>query len=639
MGDAKTRTKILALIAIIILASSLIMIGTAYNFLFRKGAIIIKVTDQNGKPLKDAVVQLSVIAPPDMPNSSIEVLREQTNKKGVVTLTYKGIFKEIVDRWHKDLEARSNKQEFPKAFKIAVLISVIYGSEKGLYLHDGSTVIFSPALIKSKQTYYKTITIDLNKEPIITKEEIETTINHYSNETKTKINVKIENIELKGLLPHVYWRKVEEKVYPSSGFDKIPIIWSDARNHPTIRGVLNLCFKSEHKVAFGVNLGFLYAKKLKQYGTSAGFTFKIGDFVLASEAKRFWGTVGINPGMFSYIYIMGQIAYEAWELYCYWFSLDEWKFRLFFKDMQVNNENEVVGKGVQSTTPPTLLAKLYEYEEKAGYHTEQYNNIYVGKGTPATNPENMYKIESWDIKEAWISITDVPVEVPVPIGTAFASLKAPYTPSSLPLTILAGIGCSLYIEADIDVTAWVQFDAASGDLIKCLVYVTDFQYEHGSYTYHLPAFGFKWIKPSRGGACPILYVFNGEEYVSEGLLDIHNPEGTDVIVNHTLIVPPAVVNGTYLLRLVEHEKHSYIDQVKLYVVLKNGSNIELPLIYANHSEYGNVLPQLLFSDDWRVDTLINNEKSQYIDLKFAAVLNVKVTKFVFVIEGYNPKIS
>ena len=110
-------------------------------------------------------------------------------------------------------------------------------------------------------------------------------------------------------------------------------------------------------------------------------------------------------------------------------------------------------------------------------------------------------------------------------------------------------------------------------------------------------------------------------------------------MNHTLIVPPAVVNGTYLLRLVEHEKHSYIDRVKLYVVLKNGSNVELPLIYANHSEYGNVLPQLLFSDDWRVDTLINNEKSQYIDLKFAAVLNVKVTEFVFVIEGYNPKIS
>jgi len=620
------------------------MFGAAYNILFRKGTIIIKVIDQNGKPLKDAVVQLSVIAPPDMPNSSVEVLKEQTNKKGIVTLTYKGIFKEIVDRWHQNLEARSKQPEFPKTFKIAVLISVIYSNEKGLYLHDGSTVIFSPTLIKSKQTYYKTITINLSKEPAITKEEIETAISQYSNKTKTKINIRIKSIELKGLLPHVYWRKVEEKIYPSSGFDKIPIIWSDARNHPTIRGSMDLCFESKYKVAFGVNLGLLYAKKLKQYGTSAGFTFKIGDFVLASEAKRFWGTVGINPGTFSYIYIMGQIAYEAWELYCYWFSLDKWKFRLFFKDMQVNDEDEVVGNGVQSTTPPKLLTKLYEYEDNAGYHTEQYNDIYTGKGTPTTNPENMYKIESWDIKEAWISITGVPVEVPVPIGTAFASLSAPYIPSSLPLTILSVIGCSLYIEADIDVKACVKFDAAVGDKIKCLVYVTDFQYEHGSYTYHLPVFGFKWVKPSSGsGGCPILYVFNGEEYVSEGLLNIHNSEGIDVVTNHTLTTLPAIVEGSYLLRLVEHEKtHSYIDQIKLYAVLKNGFIIELPLIYAQHSEHGNVLPQLLFSDDWRTDMFgayFNNGESQYIDLKFEVSPNLEVTELMFQIKGYNPLVK
>jgi len=44
--------------------------------------------------------------------------------------------------------------------------------------------------------------------------------------------------------------------------------------------------------------------------------------------------------------------------------------------------------------------------------------------------------------------------------------------------------------------------------------------------------------------------------------------------------------------------------------------VELPLIWAWHLEYGNVLPQLLFSDNWKTDTLEadwNNGTSQSIN--------------------------
>ena len=146
--------------------------------------------------------------------------------------------------------------------------------------------------------------------------------------------------------------------------------------------------------------------------------------------------------------------------------------------------------------------------------------------------------------------------------------------------------------------------------------------------------------PSSGG-CPILYVWNGEFYAYEGLLNIHNPDGVDVIYNHTLTNMPELVNGTYLFRLVEHpQTHSYIDQVKLYAILTDGGIIKLPLIYACHSEYGNVLPQLLLSDDWKTETLganWNNGVSQSITLKFAALPpNIKAKAFIFQIEGNNP---
>ncbi|MEM2112306.1 MAG: hypothetical protein QXX08_10610 [Candidatus Bathyarchaeia archaeon] len=140
--------------------------------------------------------------------------------------------------------------------------------------------------------------------------------------------------------------------------------------------------------------------------------------------------------------------------------------------------------------------------------------------------------------------------------------------------------------------------------------------------------------PGGGGGCPILSVYNGLAFAVEGLLDIHNPNYIDVIREYTLTTTPQPINYTYLLRLTEHPKtHSYIDQVKLYAILKNNILIQLPLISAIHSEYGNVLPQLLSSDDVRTDT----EARQTIDLKFLALPPfIKVESFLFTIEGHNP---
>jgi len=144
-----------------------------------------------------------------------------------------------------------------------------------------------------------------------------------------------------------------------------------------------------------------------------------------------------------------------------------------------------------------------------------------------------------------------------------------------------------------------------------------------------------------GGGCPILYVYNGTEYVSEGLLDIHNPDGTDIVANHTLITTPKQLRTKYLVRLTEHPQTiSHIDQVRLFAILQDKTMIKLPLVSAIHSEHGNVLMQLLLSDDWKTDTLganWNNGTSQSIELKFLALPpGVRALGFVFEIEGNNP---
>jgi hypothetical protein len=170
---------------------------------------------------------------------------------------------------------------------------------------------------------------------------------------------------------------------------------------------------------------------------------------------------------------------------------------------------------------------------------------------------------------------------------------------------------------------------------KWEVYVNAYSYAYGHLYWH------DYVTYSTfGGGCPILSVYDGSDYVEEGLLDIHNPEGTDLVYDHSLASTPQRVDGAYLLRLTEHPKtHSYIDQVKLYAVLEDGTMKELPLIWACHSEDGNVLPMLLHSDEWKTDTLgadHNDGTSQSIDLKFAALSpNLEVTGFAFQIEGNN----
>jgi len=181
----------------------------------------------------------------------------------------------------------------------------------------------------------------------------------------------------------------------------------------------------------------------------------------------------------------------------------------------------------------------------------------------------------------------------------------------------------------------VSYTANSSGYWRAKIYI---YYGEGQYSFWLL---FSW--PDSGG-CPILHVYNGTEYICEGLLDIHNPEGIDVVRNHTVVTIPQRINGAYLFQLVEHpQTHSHIDQVKLYAILADKSIIELPLIWAWHSEYGNVLPQLWFSDEWKTETKganQNNGTSQSIQLKFSALPpNIKPIAFIFQIEGNNQDIK
>lgn len=139
--------------------------------------------------------------------------------------------------------------------------------------------------------------------------------------------------------------------------------------------------------------------------------------------------------------------------------------------------------------------------------------------------------------------------------------------------------------------------------------------------------------------CPYLYVYTANGFINEGLLDIHSNTGLDKVLNHTLIHMPISVNGKFLFKLIEYPKTiSYIDSVHLFAILKNGSIVNLPLISAVHSVYGDVLPWLSNSDDLRipcVGSLHTSSGSHEIFLEFDTLGLSGILALIFQIEGHN----
>ena len=142
-----------------------------------------------------------------------------------------------------------------------------------------------------------------------------------------------------------------------------------------------------------------------------------------------------------------------------------------------------------------------------------------------------------------------------------------------------------------------------------------------------------------GGGCPVLYTFNGTEYIEEGLLDIHDIDAIDRTYIHTLQTAPYPLNNKIYLQLIEHPKTiSYIDHVRLYGRLENGQWVSLHLKSAIHSTIGEVRKLLQHSDDLRVTELgeeHNNGISETINLEFVMERETDFLEFIFIIEGNN----
>jgi len=141
-----------------------------------------------------------------------------------------------------------------------------------------------------------------------------------------------------------------------------------------------------------------------------------------------------------------------------------------------------------------------------------------------------------------------------------------------------------------------------------------------------------------GEPCPTLFVWNGTSFVDYGVIDIHNPSGEDVIREVPILKDDVAITGYRAkFRLREgwpglNFSESEIDHVKLYAVDKSGHHYLCPLVKAEHSQQGNVLLQLLYSDDRKTQLLL----LETIDLTFIVPYPTsRIKSYTFIIEGCN----
>jgi hypothetical protein len=126
--------------------------------------------------------------------------------------------------------------------------------------------------------------------------------------------------------------------------------------------------------------------------------------------------------------------------------------------------------------------------------------------------------------------------------------------------------------------------------------------------------------------------------VDYGVINIHNPTGNDVTRAVTIKPEDLAINNLYKANIRLREgwpdlnfSESSIDQVKLYVQDSESNFLPCPLIEAAHSELGNMLPQLFFSDNWKTHMLL----METVDLTFIVPYQ-NIRNFTFIIEGCNP---
>ena len=554
-------------------------------------------------------------------------------------------FREVVDAWVKRLEGHVIKYSFGTALHVSLWI---IRSENESYRVVPDIIINYNPPRALKERIVREISIPPESiERIIIPQNISISL----------VKSPRKEISSKSTYGMVWygWELIES--YEPEDCEETPILIIN--NKDSISGLIQggISIDAEYTVGFYATLAYGINLKSKidnkDYGSISLTIYKSQDPETKLKAS-FGRGINVLGDRQRYVYIMAkpvyglyrEVEYRAYGSYIEMRYTGREKIETSIKDVQVESGTIDIVGGIKSGLP-SIMDWFFEGTHLNHLYVSNSEILSDGDLDPGEGISLRLIMDTFDVYK-------IDFGVGIPVGALIAALIA--STSLAPIApVIAGLVISVnyveeyawYVGGEVtnhgyDEDLGVGYDVSEDVFIALSNYRYSAQTSTGIKEFDVPA-GIYFVFDTQGyrdyGGCPYLYVYDGEGFVNEGLLDIHTHENIDTTYNHTIATMPALVRGRYIFKLVEHfETVSYIDYVKLYAILSNGSLIELSLITALHSVYGDVLPWLLSDDDLHVPCvggLHTPSGSHEIILEFQALEGLDIMALIFQIQGHN----
>ena len=574
----------------------------------------------------DVIIQVEAIDPIGEPPSVTIIHGRLNDSKLVIDPAKNNKFRQVLEKWSDRLSNYLEKEYVKTALKVSIWI---VGESKHYRVVPDKVINFSPIAVLRGKGLVEDVVV--HEEEL---REIENATSYLSNKLTHDYGLKDG-----GYWVDYVWELYD--YYSPSNYIEIPVMILDNPEYDSgyILGAINILSSYETTFSYTISLGFEVYDKAEnnEYDLIELDVYKGG--VSYATHKYFYRSTYVLGWEQRYIYIMGKPVYAFYKekrvvyiggVPAYSTYTGEEKIEHYVRDVKTDGYYFVGGS---KDGLPDIMDWFFD-----GSHTE---HLYISR-TPISDGD-------LDVNEAialesitnYFDVNQVGFGIGLPIG----ALLAPFTGPLAPVVSAIGVSVEYSQYASIRISGGYQnygehlgygFDIPE----EFWVAVSNYVYSSSLGDFEVPVGIYTLFKSySTGGGCPILYVFDGSSFVEEGYLDIHNLNGTDVVINHELASFPAMIEGNFVFRLVEdYRTFSYIDSVKLFALLDNGSIVSLPLIYAHHSVFGDVLYKLLDSDDLYVVSLgsrYSSHGNHVIDLEFKGIELDNVVGFIFQIEGRN----
>ncbi|PSN85821.1 hypothetical protein B9Q02_04865 [Candidatus Marsarchaeota G1 archaeon BE_D] len=444
-------------------ASCLIFVAILALLLFVHSAISsdgtpflsFKVRDQNGNPLANVSIQGFMISP--VANQGfLPLFNGSTNSLGVATFSGSRLSRlmNVLSEWVSKRGLANLSASSP-----TILVFATYTNQNGVYFRQTSVNLVIPDLLENP-AYYQTITFNLSAPPVVSSKEALTTaqapLNPQSQTTLPNPGAPC------GISPSCWVGVGSPNLWPSSSTGKIPIAWIDNLGggaYGEVSVALGIASNVEWDVGLGIGSGeSIPSPEFEAGGTAWTTTTSV---VFGQAVDQF------SPGA-SYVYIMGQVVGELFQLYkCNLYNIhlgyctggysptNTYQYDTGIVNVATSDGYIVGGRG--SGFP-------FYYNELGSDYTINYFESVTGTGDSTPN----YKVYSNQFVQAWASSDYGWISVGIPLGALLVAAGV-----DIPVAVATAISIDgAYTAGSASFSlAWAQFDGSQGSTVYLYDYV------------------------------------------------------------------------------------------------------------------------------------------------------------------------